>query len=47
MRFVFDHIVNSLNKGQAFPLAEFLVGCLGGGVVMLLGGWDVTRRDVL
>ena len=40
-------IVNGLNKEESFPLAEFLVGSFGGVAVALLGGWEVTRRDVL
>jgi hypothetical protein len=29
------------------PMRELLIGSLGGMVVALLGGWEVTRRDVL
>jgi hypothetical protein len=40
-------IINSLNKGEALPLLEFLFGSLGGVVAALVGGWEVTRHDVL
>ena len=29
------------------PLAELAIGSLGGLAIALLGGWEVTRRDVL
>jgi hypothetical protein len=40
-------IVNGLNKGETLPLLEFLLGSLGGVVAALVGGWEVTRHDVL
>jgi hypothetical protein len=40
-------IINSLNKGEALPLREFLFGSLGGVVAALVGSWDITRHDVL
>jgi len=39
-------VVHSLEEGL-FPAKQLLVGCLGGLAVALLGGWEVTRRDVL
>jgi hypothetical protein len=39
-------ITYSLGEGLR-PVAELAVGSLGGVVVALVGGWDVTRRDVL
>lgn len=39
-------ITYSLAEGLR-PMAELAVGSLGGVLVALLGGWDVTRRDVL
>jgi hypothetical protein len=39
-------ITYSLAEGLK-PTAELAVGSLGGVLVALLGGWDVTRRDVL
>jgi len=29
------------------PVKEMMVGVIGGGMVALLGCWEVTRRDVL
>lgn len=39
-------VVHNLEEGLS-PASQLLVGCLGGLAVALLGGWDVTRRDVL
>jgi hypothetical protein len=39
-------IVNALNKGGPFRLAEFLFGSVGGIVAALLGCWEITRHDV-
>jgi len=38
-------VANSVEEG-VMPLRELLLGGLGGVVVALLGGWEVTRRDV-
>ncbi|MFN2290247.1 MAG: hypothetical protein ACK2UC_03540 [Anaerolineae bacterium] len=38
--------VNHLEEGQDVA-AQLLLGSLGGVLVALLGGWEVTRRDVL
>jgi hypothetical protein len=40
-------IVNGFNKGESLPLLEFLLGSLGGLVAALIGGWEITRREVL
>lgn len=40
-------IVNALNKGEPFRLAEFLFGSVGGVVAALLGCWNLARREVL
>lgn len=39
-------ITNSLADGLR-PLVELAIGSLGGLAIALLGGWEVTRRDVL
>lgn len=39
-------VANGLEEGQ-WPGSQLLVGSLGGLAVALLGGWDVSRRDVL
>lgn len=39
-------LVNQLGKGDPYT-AELLFGSLGGIIAALLGGWDVTRRDVV
>lgn len=39
-------LVNQLSKGDTYT-AELLFGSLGGIIVGLIGGWDVTRRDVV
>jgi hypothetical protein len=39
-------ITYSLAEGLE-PWAELMVGTLGGVASAILGGWDVTRRDVL
>lgn len=39
-------VSNSLEEGL-LPLRELLLGGLGGLAVALLGGWEVTRRDVV
>jgi ABC-2 type transport system permease protein len=39
-------LINQLGKGDAYT-AELLFGSLGGIVAALIGGWDVTRRDIL
>ncbi len=40
-------IASSFNKGMPLPLPELLFAIAGGIVVAFIGGWDVTRRDVL
>jgi hypothetical protein len=40
-------IANGFSTGTPFPLAEMAFGGLGGVVVALIGGWEMTRRDVL
>jgi hypothetical protein len=39
-------IVNALNKGEPFRLAEFLFGSVGGVLATALGCWDLARREV-
>jgi hypothetical protein len=39
-------VVNGLEEGQNVG-AQLVVGSLGGLLVALLGGWEVSRRDVL
>jgi hypothetical protein len=39
-------VAYSLEEGLD-PLAQLLIGSLGGMALALLGGWDVIRRDVL
>jgi hypothetical protein len=39
-------LVNQLGKGEAYT-AELLFGSLGGVIAALIGGWDVTRREVV
>ena len=36
----------SLEDGSS-PLNQLLAGSVGGVLAAVLGGWDVTRRDVL
>jgi hypothetical protein len=38
---------SSFNKGMPLPLPELLFAITGGLVVAFIGGWEVTRRDVL
>jgi len=40
-------LVNTLNKGEALPWRELVLGCGGGLLATVLGAWEVTRRDVL
>jgi hypothetical protein len=40
-------IANGFNKGMPVPLPELLFGSVGGIVAAFIGGWEVTRRDVL
>ena len=39
-------VANNLEEGLDVT-GQLAMGCLGGLVVALLGGWEVTRRDVL
>jgi hypothetical protein len=39
-------VANSFMEGT-MPIAEILVGSVGGLVVAIAGGWEFTRRDVL
>jgi len=38
--------ISKLNEGNS-PMTQVWVGLIGGPLVMLLGAWDVARRDVL
>jgi len=40
-------IANSFNEEGFAYLSEMIFGSVGGALVALLGGWDVTRQDVL
>jgi hypothetical protein len=40
-------LANTFNKGEPILLKELIVSVVGGIIVALLGGWEVTRRDVL
>jgi hypothetical protein len=40
-------LANTFNKGEPILLKELIVNVVGGIIVALLGGWEVTRRDVL
>ncbi len=39
-------VANGLEAGEEI-LPQLLLGCLGGPLIALVGGWDVVRRDVL
>jgi hypothetical protein len=40
-------LANTFNKGEPILLKELIVSVVGGMAVALLGGWEVTHRDVL
>jgi hypothetical protein len=39
-------IANDFSKGAAIPAGRVLFGSLGGLLVAVLGGWEMTRQDV-
>ena len=40
-------IANDFTKGAVLPTGRVLFGSLGGLLTAVVGGWEMTRRDVI